>query len=831
MRVLRCKCSVGSLWALLFCCGALAQTENDKVFGHVTDEAGRPLSGVEILLMGPLVESQNGSNRTDRTDAFGIFRFLGLASGSYLLVASKAAFVPISQDVELSESTDIAIAMQAMTRLTIRNRITVVGNPSEVDHIPGSGFYLEQDELAQRKTDVDDIHHLLRQAPGINIQEEEGYGLRPNIGMRGSGVERSAKITLMEDGVLIAPAPYAAPAAYYFPTAGRMQALEVLKGSSQIRHGPNTNGGALNLLSTSIPTGFRLQGNLAGGQDRTGKLHVNAGDSYQNFGWMLETYQIDSRGFKRLDGGGDTGFRLGDYLAKFRVHSGGTSDIYQEFEFKVGHTHQDANETYLGLTDEDFAENSLRRYRASQRDLFVGRHSQIQGRYFIAPSSRFDVTATVYRNDFDRNWYKLQSVLGTGISSIFDDLQAHEAELAIVQGSESDPDALVLRANNREYYSQGIQTVVGVNFDRTAVQNRFQIGLRYHQDQEDRLQFEDGFQMMDGNMILTSKGAPGSQSNRVGDAHAWAVFVQDRLEWGRLALIPGLRYEKIELTRTDFSTQDPNRDGSPTRVRTNGLDVWVPGIGLSFDVRKGVNLFGGIHKGFSPPGPGSNEDTMPEESVNYELGLRLKRQPFSFSLAGFFNDYENLLGADTLSSGGTGEGDLFNGGAARVSGLEAAGAFDLGTALGSSFAIPAQFAYTLTHGEFRNSFQSAFDPWGDIQLGDEIPYLPRQQLYASIGLERGAWKVRTEVIHGSRMRTEAGQGPMPERSGTDSHVVWGLTGEYALSGLAGEKWGASLFVSARNLLDARYIVARRPAGVRPGLPRTIMAGIRFYLTR
>ena len=690
-------------------------------------------------------------------------------------------------------------------------------DPSE---IPGSMQRLSSKMLA--KMSYANPMQTLHALAGLNLVEEDGFGLRPNVGMRGSGSERSSRITLMEDGILMAPAPYAAPSAYYFPTMARMESVEVRKGGSQIAFGPQTAGGALNLVSTAIPDEHlagrvRMETGSFGNQ----QTHTAIGGQSRAWGYSIEWMQLASDGFKVLDGGGNTGFDKADLVAKLQWTSENGQHLLRG---KAMSSEEESRETYLGLFQADFDETPNRRYAASAKDLMTTAHNHFVLGHEWKVSDHVKLTTEAYQTRFERNWYKLDRAVDSlgqkiALGGVLEG--GSEEVLGWLRGANTPQGAgLDVKANNRVYGSRGIQQRGRVSWGGER-QHRLTFGMRVHEDFMDRYEWRDRYAMDEGNMILMLAGDSGSASNRVESAKALAGHVQAALHWGRLTLTPGLRHERIALSRLDFG-DDLQRTGDGA-LRSNRLNVWLPGLGAHWDLMDDTwTLFAGAHRGFVPPG--SSPDTKAEFSLNVELGTRISSPAFSGQATLFYSDHQNLLGADLTASGGTGSGDLFNGGASMARGLElelvtdfleitGADAFFDGTKH-----MPVRLSYTLTQAEFTQDFESEFDPWGSVESGDALPYLAPHQFNASISWQGSTWSVDGNVRAMSAMRTLAGQGELLPNQSTDACQVadimfrW-FPGEYVT-------W----FAGATNLTDQTYVVARRPYGLRPAMPRAFRFG-------
>lgn len=737
----------------------------------------------------------------------------------YTLLLLAFVLTANAQDKTKEKKTSLD-SIQKLDEIILSTNV-IFGNKYVARNRTGSAYYLSPKEL--KKFGFVNINRVLSAVPGVNIYEEDGFGLRPNISLRGTSPERSAKISIMEDGVLIAPAPYSAPAAYYFPTIARMQAVEILKGSSQVQYGPFTTGGAINMISNQIPKTFGGRVRASYGSFNSSQFHAIIGDEKKNFGYMVEYLNYNSDGFKDLPNGDNTGFDKNDVVAKFRYNINPDGTIKQALEAKVQYSDEVSNETYLGLTDSDFEANPFSRYAGSQKDVMKADHFQVMLTHTLDLSKNFRITTNLYNNNFARNWYKLDKVSfnGTteGIASILEDPTTFSDYYNIVTGTtNATADALYVKANNRTYNSKGIQTKLDYHWYGEDTFHDIEIGLRYHYDEEDRFQWVDQYNMIDGVMNLTTAGAPGTDANRISSANAFASFVMYKLKYKNLTLTPGVRYENITLKRENFGSSDPTRTGSALSTRENKVDVFIPGLGANYNVSNNLSVFGGIHKGFSPPGNQAGQ--KPEESINYELGTRFNLLGIKGEFVGFYNDYSNLLGSDLAATGGTGSLDQFNAGEVNVMGLEVLLNYDI-LQSNTNFSLPISFGYTYTDTEFQNSFGSSDDLWGVVTAGDELPYISKHQFNATISLEHEKFQLNLNTRFNGEFRTIAGTGTIPSNEKVASNLVVDFSGKYRLT--------KKLQVTANiiNLFDNTYAVSRVPAGLRPGHPFGVYAGLEF----
>ena len=225
--------------------------------------------------------------------------------------------------------------------------VGLASGASGLDEVPGSLHLITSKEL--KRFSYTDPLRTLRTVSGVNITEEDGFGLRPNIGLRGSGTERSSRITIMEDGILIAPAPYTASSAYYFPSISRMSSVEILKGSSQIAFGPQTASGAINLISTQIPDAELFSFSMSNGSFNNRYIHTYVGSSIASekgtLGYLIEFLAIGSDGFKILDNEDPTGFNKSDRLAKLKWSSPVSASVKQSLQLKLADVNETSHET------------------------------------------------------------------------------------------------------------------------------------------------------------------------------------------------------------------------------------------------------------------------------------------------------------------------------------------------------------------------------------------------------------------------------------------------------------------------------------------------------
>ena len=740
-----------------------------------------------------------------------------------LLSFGRAAWAEEGEGPDREPSAAEDTADETAERPAFGTEILVTAD-GETPRVAGSAHEVDTETLEQ--FEYDDVERVLATSvPGVTTRGEDGYGLRPNIGIRGANSERSSKITLMEDGVLFAPAPYAAPAAYYFPMSTRLVGLEVFKGAAATRHGPNTVGGAINVLTRQTPDdGVSWGLDVAGGLRRTAKTHGFVGVGNDQAGILAEVVHLRTGGFKTIDtpvaaDAGKTGFDRTDAMLKGRW----TPSARNQFQLKLGYGNESSNETYLGLTLADHQVDPYRRYAATQNALMRWDRTQAELSWQARPSDTVELHTVAYHHHLSRAWTKLNAFRdGPDLHTLLaQDPDAGQAAvfLAILRGEEdsgTSEQQLMIGTNDRGFHAFGVQGSARWEVNEERMGSTLEAGVRLHGDVVDRLHTEDPHEMRSGRLVDSGDPDETTMDSRA-TAEALAVFVHEDLRVGRVHVLPGARVETIR-TQLDIAE---DRNGPATAAPDDPVTrtVVLPGLGVLGQVGDSVDVFAGAYRGFSPVAPGQPAEVQAELSWNTEAGVRAGDEFLHGELVGFFNDYDNISGACTFSGGCTDDqvGQQFNGGSVHVAGVESVLGVDV--LLPGAFTLPIEATYTYTWSAFQTGFLSGFPQFGAVEIGDALPYVPQHQASGRVTLKHPRFDMGAGLAARSAMLDAAGVFPA-----TDVDVPALLLVDAAARYRINERFTA--YATGTNLTGSTAITSWRPAGARPTAPLQVMVGLK-----
>lgn len=782
-----------------------AQTPQASVGGRVLDEHQALVIGADVRLWS---DKANVAERRAVTDRSGSYNFHDVPAGEYHIVASNRGFSPADRMVSVKDGQDLSIdlalhaASPAETVVIMSSQI--LASTEKIEGVPGSVDRIDARNLELSR--VLSSSEALRKVAGLNVRDEEGLGLRPNVGIRGLNPTRSTKVLLLEDGLPLTYAPYGDNASYYHPPVDRFESVEIVKGSGQILYGPTTVGGIINYITPNPPvkpSGFLT---LIGGNRDFFNGHLNYGGTWKNTGLLFDLTRKQGEGARR-----DQRFGLTDLNAKSVSNFG----MKHALTLKGNYYGERSNITYSGLTEAEFRADP--RQSIFRNDFFRGDRFGASATHAYVPNGSIVVTTNVYGYYFHRDWWRQSSNSGE-----------RPNRLNTLPGGDPDCrgmiDLLTTCGNQgrlRRYFVRGAETRLHTIFNFLGMRNEADMGARIHFETQNR-------QQQNGDTPQARSGVIVENNERKNSAYS--AYLQNRFQFNDWTITPGARVEHIRFQRTNRLA-----NGGLGVIGKTELTQLVPGLGISYHPINKLTLFAGVHRGFSPPrtediinnGNGGVVELDPELSWNYELGVRsLPMRGVQLDATLFRMDYENQIVPASLA-GGVGS-TLTNGGETLHQGFELTGRIDSGTIRRSRHNVYLRTALTVIPiARFTGPRFSSVSGFANVSVnGKRLPYAPEQLLNLSLGYsnDRGLDGFVEGVYVGRQFADDLNTvDPTAngQRGAIASFMVWNATFNYKTETLP-----STFFVTVKNLFDRTYIVDRS-RGILPSSPRLLQAGVKW----
>ena len=629
-----------------------------SVMGNIKSEKDLyPLEGANITL-----EKENGEMIGTSSDKEGKFIFKSINSGNYQLSISFIGYQTFTENLNLESkqnySLDVILSIESvlMTKLEITSTID-----ADFQKIPGAASVINEKSL--KLINPIGTQEILEHVPGINAFSDDGIGnSRISIGIRGLNPRRSSRILILEDGIPIQPALYVYPNMYYNPPVERISRVEVIKGSGAVAYGPQTMGGVINYL-TKRPDGDDnaiLQ--VTTGENGYNSIFFETGNLIKsNFNPELQVLYKMGDGFRN-----NNDFDQINTTLKFNFITSDKKTLYS----KTNYNFEKSNATYTGLTKwtfENFPNFNPKRY-----DEFTIKRFSSDLILSEKLSSSILKTSKAFISYFDRRWWRENDIFVSAsryetwltqndLTNTIKNLEDYIYNENPTEKSWNSYDDLIRIGNGednfgilRTFYVLGLEQRYDIDHSFLNYQTNTEIGGRIYFERfiDDRVH---------GNSPDSRKGVfyeydedqdmyfvDYNQKSQHYESVAISSHISQNIKIAKDLLIkPGVRLELFEQIRVD------RLNGSTYQDRTS-IEL-LPGIGFNKKINN-IKLFGGIHRGFTPPSSGAlnilnfgdtNDglDVESEKSWNKELGFRYNTSKLDLEVTYFNIDIENMVAA------------------------------------------------------------------------------------------------------------------------------------------------------------------------------------------
>ena len=775
---------------------AAAQASRFSVSGQVADSTGLALVGASVTLRRPAA----GFERTAITNSAGRYEFLNVPDGTYSVSGTLDGFSVAERAVTVwRNAVTVNLTLQPGS---FAEEISVVGarlvgSEEMLRRIPGSVDVLTSDML--ESSHVFTTSEAMRKVPGLQVRDEEGLGLRPNIGIRGLNPTRSTKVLLLEDGVPTTYAPYGDNSSYYHPPIERFSRIEVLKGAGQIAYGPVTVGGVVNYITPDPPARRSTVVALEAGNRDFVRGHVGFGGTWGGTGLLFDAMR------KQADGSRENQHSdLNDLNVKWLQQL----SPRQNLSVKGNYYGELSQLGYSGLRDDEYRANP--RGNAFRNDQFNGDRGGTSATYRALVGDNIAFTTMGYAQVFRRHWWRQSSNSAQRPNDASDPACGGMANLNTTCGNEG---------RLRRYYLFGVEPRMRMSHRTFGIGQETDAGFRFHFEDQDRRQ-------ENGATPHARSGVLAEDNHRT--AAALSSFVQQRFFVDRWTITPGLRVEHIRYARTNRMA----KAGAGVSGETSLTEV-IPGVGVAYAPTAQSTLFAGLHRGFSPPrvedvinnNTGGVVELDPERSWNLEAGARtLLAKGLRVDATFFQMDYENQIVQASLA-GGVGA-TLTNGGETLHRGVEIGGAFDSATFTAGVHDVYTRVAFTwIPVARFTGTRFSGVSGHTTTNVsGNRLPYAAETLATLTLGYRHAAGldlQVEAQQMgdqFGDDLNTVAGS-PDGQRGLIPALTLWNAAATWRLKNAH-----SSLFVAVKNLAN-RTAIIDRARGILPTHPRLVQVGM------